>query len=413
MSRLLGLARDLVARQVYATNQPTEHLLEEIGVVRYQAAQERTRYSKALQVGASTGTWIDELDRSPLTWHVFTMDTLGRVDAAVRMVIHPDEGMSETDQRTFLPPDLQASLQRHLGKVRTAEIGRLVARRDVAGGGRAMVPLARRLLGLCADERIRIVFGICRTGLLRHYMQMGYRPYTTRLPDLSDGARLVLVADPWELSRYRGGGVFLRAWVLYHRLRHRSLRPLDLGFEGDLALVEDHTLAVERVGAVREYSPAARRLLRGLSQDELHALREWEQIIRFNRDQRFISQGLPERAMYLILRGVVDIVVDGEWVTHRSDGDVVGELAVLRDDHQRTADVVARSDEVEALVLSWSDLRFPRRGRERITRKLLYNLSAVIAEKLAETTTENVALKEERARLQQELVRLTSTNARK
>ncbi|MEM7274867.1 MAG: cyclic nucleotide-binding domain-containing protein [Actinomycetota bacterium] len=56
-----------------------------------------------------------------------------------------------------------------------------------------------------------------------------------------------------------------------------------------------------------------------------------------------IKQGTNGAAFFLILNGSVDVIVDGDHVARLSDGDFVGEIALI-ENSPRTADVVAVTD---------------------------------------------------------------------
>lgn len=77
------------------------------------------------------------------------------------------------------------------------------------------------------------------------------------------------------------------------------------------------------------------------------------QIVRFAPGQQFIQQGDVGDCLYVLIDGEADILVDNQWVTQRSVGDVLGELAVL-DKQPRRATCVAVS-EMTALKIDQDD----------------------------------------------------------
>ena len=53
---------------------------------------------------------------------------------------------------------------------------------------------------------------------------------------------------------------------------------------------------------------------------------EW---VSLKSGQRIITQGMPVPDLYLIYNGTVDVIVDGDKVTHLKDGEFVGEMSFL------------------------------------------------------------------------------------
>lgn len=54
-------------------------------------------------------------------------------------------------------------------------------------------------------------------------------------------------------------------------------------------------------------------------------------------------KGDDARAMYVVLNGEVDIILDGRVLTTERPGSIFGEMALIGD-HRRSADAVAKSD---------------------------------------------------------------------
>lgn len=94
-------------------------------------------------------------------------------------------------------------------------------------------------------------------------------------------------------------------------------------------------------------------------------------------------EGEPAEAMYIIQSGTVRIsrVVAGEEheLALLDKGDFFGEMALLEDYPERSADAVAVSD-VEALKLGGADLEMMLRGRPKIAVRMLAKLSERVRE---------------------------------
>ncbi len=101
-----------------------------------------------------------------------------------------------------------------------------------------------------------------------------------------------------------------------------------------------------------------------------------------------IKQGSDCREMYLILEGRASVHFDGnvgqDGIKTLQKGDIFGELAFITGE-KRSADVVAR-DRVEALRIDDGSLKNVRNRFPKVGAKLFYNISAILGERLQQTT---------------------------
>jgi CRP-like cAMP-binding protein len=77
----------------------------------------------------------------------------------------------------------------------------------------------------------------------------------------------------------------------------------------------------------------------------------------FVKDALIIEQGSFEDTVYFIVAGFVEVRINKRHIDFRRPPDSVGEMAAKKAGEARTADVIARSDKVEALAISGSEFR--------------------------------------------------------
>jgi hypothetical protein len=110
----------------------------------------------------------------------------------------------------------------------------------------------------------------------------------------------------------------------------------------------------------------------------------------FSRGQPIIRQGEAGNAMYVLISGTADVVINSadqpRRVRELKRGDVCGEMGLLRH-HERTADVIATED-VEVMAM---DERFLSRVQQRYPRigsKVFLNIAKVLSDRLQEMQQE-------------------------
>jgi len=103
----------------------------------------------------------------------------------------------------------------------------------------------------------------------------------------------------------------------------------------------------------------------------------------FTKGETIVRRGEPGREMYLLLTGNAEVVVDdGRVLAELGRGDVVGEMALLRQ-AVRSADVVASSD-VEVLVIDEDFLRRLRIRYPRFASRFFLNIARILSDRLEE-----------------------------
>jgi CRP/FNR family cyclic AMP-dependent transcriptional regulator len=95
-------------------------------------------------------------------------------------------------------------------------------------------------------------------------------------------------------------------------------------------------------------------LFSGLSRKQLKSLAATAKSLSFSEGDEIIEEG-EERSIgfYVLGSGTADVTKDGATVATYGPGDYFGEIALLTDEHKRTATVTATSDAEVLGITKW------------------------------------------------------------
>lgn len=114
---------------------------------------------------------------------------------------------------------------------------------------------------------------------------------------------------------------------------------------------------------------------------------------QFRPGQTIVQQGDPGDAMYVVLNGAAEVLLNSNGsrrpVAKLKRGDVFGEMALVRH-NERTADVVATSD-VDVLAVDERFLQRIQRRYPRIASRVFLNLTRILSDRLERMNTAYMA----------------------
>jgi predicted GNAT family N-acyltransferase len=327
-----------------------------------------------------TKTISDPLDENAI--HLFlTADN--QVIASIRI---------NSGRNTRFPEEVNANYQ--LAKFSEFEIGNLTltTRFTVAKKWRQS-QIIKVLLGAAYKTQrhvgSRFDFASCPPALVPLYEQMGYRRYGENFENadreyqvplvllLEDVTHLRESGSPFHkiASEYENSGVtsqwFERAFP--DALKQGAGRGMDEERFWEFLSEKMHQTPLEGIP-----------LLRGLNYSEAKKLVREGNLIRAKKGDTIVSTGQRSREMFVILQGEVAVIANGRTIAKLGGGSIFGETALITA-APRTADVMASTD-VEALVLTEDFLRKTMRAMPDIMVRVLFNLSMILAERLAAST---------------------------
>jgi CRP-like cAMP-binding protein len=291
-----------------------------------------------------------------------------------------------------VPPDVfQAiSLERFPGieRLNVAHIGRLMIRRTLRG--KLVLPslLAGGYEFLVGQRGADLAFLDCVPGIVRHYRQLGARPYGGRVIDLgySPGIPLVIVLSDHDHLKRSGSVV---APLVKKHFGTGKRAPLDLAplrhlFESDIVPVE---FDAEKVWAALQDRLLASdagvpTFVDALPENALRRLAASGYLLHLEAGHLVTREGIGQREMFVILEGACEVESGGRRVALLEKGDLFGEIAFFSEAGERTATVRALTP-CGLLVLRQKFLEELARSDPEAAYRILLNVSRIMAERLA------------------------------
>ena len=308
----------------------------------------------------------------------------------------PDDITSTVRVRAWKPGQVPSavfqttSMERFPGieRLGVSHIGRMMIRRSLRG--KLVLPslLAGGYEFLVGERGADLAFLDCVPGIVRHYRQLGARPYGGRLIDLgySPGIPLVIVlSDHAHLKR--SGSIVAPLVKKYFGPGKRP--PLDLDpyrhlFESEQVPVEFDPEKVwealqDRLLASEVTIPT---FVDALSPGALFHLSESGYLLNVKAGDLITRAGIGQREMFVILEGACEVEGEGKRIALLEKGDLFGEIAFFSESGERTATVRALSD-CKLLVLRQKFLDELTTNDPEAACQILLNVSRIMAERMS------------------------------
>jgi len=224
-------------------------------------------------------------------------------------------------------------------------------------------------------------------GIVRHYRQLGARPYGGRLIDLgySPGIPLVIVLSDYGHLK-RSGSIVAPLVKKYFGPGKRA--PLDL--EPYRHLFDSEQVPVE-FDPEKVWAALQDRLLAGdeaiptfvdaLSPGALFHLSESGYLLDVKAGDLITRAGIGQREMFVILEGACEVEGASKRIALLEKGDLFGEIAFFSESGERTATVRALSD-CKLLVLRQKFLDELTTNDPEAACQILLNVSRIMAERM-------------------------------
>jgi len=290
-----------------------------------------------------------------------------------------------------VPPAVFAltSMERFPGieRLGVSHIGRMMIRRSLRG--KLVLPslLAGGYEFLVGEKGADLAFLDCVPGIVRHYRQLGARPYGGRLIDLgySPGIPLVIVLSDYAHLK-RSGSIVAPLVKKYFGPGKRA--PLDL--EPYRHLFDSEQVPVE-FDPEKVWAALQDRLLAGdeaiptfvdaLSPGALFHLSESGYLLDVKAGDLITRAGIGQREMFVILEGACEVEGASKRIALLEKGDLFGEIAFFSESGERTATVRALSD-CKLLVLRQKFLDELTTNDPEAACQILLNVSRIMAERM-------------------------------
>lgn len=305
-----------------------------------------------------------------------------RALGTLRMQLGCEGGLTAADQEVYC-------LDRFAGIVPTEQMAILTRYMTVADYRESDVParLFDEMVRYLLERGIRMLFCDCRPHLINTYQRQGFRVYGRTYNDEEAGLLVPLVMILDDVEHFRR--VRSRLLPLVEEAGpdpERAARAASLiPASGPVETLTDVTAWqdwLDVLPVLCDDSDEEIQIFEGISPEEVAAILQHSHVIRCGRGDKIIAADQDEHTMFILLEGAAEVVRDGEVVALLTPGSVVGEISFLLKRH-RTADVYAAADGTEFLSLRGRNLTALIEGESRAAARLLYNLSRIMAQRLA------------------------------
>jgi hypothetical protein len=235
----------------------------------------------------------------------------------------------------------------------------------------------------------RFDFASCPPALVPVYEQMGYRRYGENFETDDREYQVPLVLLMEDVTHLRECGSPFHKIASEYENNGTSAQWFDRKFPDVIKQGTDRGMDEERfwqfLSEKMHQTPLEGiPLLHSLNHGEAKKLVREGNLIRAKKGDTIVSVGQRSREMFVVLQGEVAVKANNLTVATLGSGAIFGETALITA-APRTADVVAETD-VEALVLTEDFLRKTMRTMPEIMVRVLFNLSMILAERLAAST---------------------------
>ena len=258
--------------------------------------------------------------------------------------------------------------------------------------GTAILRLIQAAYDDARARGVRLNYGDCSPHLLEFYEHMGYRRYTRAYNDTFFGFKVPIVmllgdqqaferacSPLGRLAAAHCDDSEAREWFARTYPEHVAPTTSSLLTEGAF-----FDLLAERVASDPLHAVS---LLRDLSRAEADRFLAHATLIKAEPGHYVVRQGERDDTVYILLSGFAEVILDGDEtrpIRALAAGDIFGEISFLTTTC-RTASVVTRAPS-DVLVLSAAFLKRFLRQEPTIAAKLLFNLSTILAGRLATVT---------------------------
>jgi CRP-like cAMP-binding protein len=259
--------------------------------------------------------------------------------------------------------------------------------------GTAILRLMQAAYDDARARGVRLNYGDCSPHMLEFYERMGYRRYTRAYNDTWLGFKMPIVMLTGDRALFdrvgsplariaasHGDDVEAREWFARTYPGYLDLETASLLPEGSFFDLLAQCVASDPLHAVA--------LLRELSREEADRFLSRATLVEAQEGDVVVRQGDREDTVYVLLSGIVEVVLDGNEakpLRALGAGDVFGEIGFLTGT-RRTASVIARAPS-DIVVLSGAFLKRFLRQEPLVAAKVLFNLSTILAARLATAGT--------------------------
>jgi CRP-like cAMP-binding protein/predicted GNAT family N-acyltransferase len=319
---------------------------------------------------------VDEEDKSG---HLLYAKKDKNIFASLRMHFGSDGPIPKTIQK-----DLQLEhFFPYVDASRVVIISRFTVNKKYRGSSVSFLLMARSFKLGC-ENGAELAFLDCLPHLIPLYERLGFRRYGNEFVDngvgiLSpmclvgkDTRHLKFIRSPFYKTAKRFfTDNFAPEWVTTSNIFEKRFPNFD-------EIVKNWSQAYDNYF---ELLNSRKKIFSGLPDNTIEILINAGKIVSCKSGSFFIKSGTTYNNFYIILEGSCEIRSEGKILGTANAGDIIGEMAFLLDT-ERTADVIASSEDLIILSLSNKDLELFCKSYPSEANTFLLNLSRILAFRL-------------------------------
>ena len=326
--------------------------------------------------------WLhDDDDESEYAVNFYT-GTCDNITGAMRLLLWPPGKIPEHYFQLFSMKTFPG-----IEQLTTSELGRLMIRPDQRGN--AIFPsLMCAMYEYLVIKEAQLCFLYCVPGLVKHYRKsIGARPYSAPLiaAGSSTGIPMIVITSD--------SGYFKRTGALFADLSEQyfdsgNIPKLDTSAFRDVIEGESVPIKLDKDAIWKafqeqllENESSAPTFLKSLPAETLKKLTSSGFILTVSANDVVAKERTEEREVYVILKGVFEVVSRNKRLAILEKGDLFGEVAFFTEAGQRSASVRAMSGG-ELLVLRRNFLKELTRSDPDAGFQILTNMGGVMAQRI-------------------------------
>lgn len=317
------------------------------------------------------------------TSHNFLIEVDGEMVGTMRLTWGGDAGAIHA--RQIDQYDLAPFLE-HMGADQLVIAERLMIQPRFRGSD-LLMQIFNVMMEFVNARRIQLFIGDSEPHLINTYQAMGFRTYTSRhVNSAATGYLIPLLIVTEDVEYLRRIGSPLANVLTEFADDARVPDNIDELLAGGAAVQSERSLTNEaymaEIRAAAEKAGAlASGLFDGMSDEEIATCVGKSILIACNQGDKVIKQGNVAKNMSMVLSGMFEVRADGNPVAQIGPGEFFGEIAFFLK-LPRTADVIATSEGARIVSFNERTIRTLMQSDARTAAKLLYNISAILCDRL-------------------------------
>lgn len=243
----------------------------------------------------------------------------------------------------------------------------------------ALVLIARSFKNIL-DEGGQAALISCEPSLFTMYKRIGFRPIGPPNNSASGGYRIpmIFIPDLEYMKKIKSPGVHLAKEMNFSK--YEPIRQWYKQFEQEHGKIE---LGVSQYRDEDRFSRVDHIITKGLSEEGRKYFLKNAMAIKCKVDDVIVAEQDGGKAMGIVKKGIVKVVIDGRIVVLLGKGDIFGEIAFVLNS-KRTATLMAADPKTEVILFSVSAIKRLESNDDKIT--VWQNLAKVLAQRLVQQT---------------------------